>query len=313
MAAAAEPPDLEALARDLVRELVDGKYDAVIASFTPDMRTAVPRGMLAQTADPLRAERAPARSVIPRLRHDRTDGLVEFTVKCNWTRGAVSDFRVTLTPEGKVAGLRVADEVSPEDQARVDRYEPKARLRPPFHGTWVAHNAARDPSNPHFTIRSQRHAVDWLMVGADGKTHRGDGARNQDYLAYGQEALAVADGTVAVVVDGVPENPRLGDGDKYFVPGNHVALDLGGGEFAMYMHLVPGSIAVKVGQRVKAGEVVGRIGNSGNSTEPHLHFQLCDRARMSDCASLPAKYSDALLDGKRAARAWPTEGSRLSE
>src|SRR5579883_1532768 len=199
----AEPPDLEAVARDVVREAVDGKYDAVVERFDAAMRQAVPRGLLVQVTEPMRKERGPARSVIPRLRHDRADGLVEFTVKCTWTRGTVSDFLVTVAPDGRIAGLRVRDEVSPEDEAKVDRYETKAKLRPPFHGTWTAVNAARDVKTPHFTIRGQRHAVDWIVVGANGKSYRTDGARNEDYLAYGQPALAVADGTVAVVVDGI--------------------------------------------------------------------------------------------------------------
>jgi hypothetical protein len=310
--ATAAPPELDEEARDVVREIVDGKYDAVIARFTPEMRDYLPRGQLAIVVDPLRTERGPARSVIVRLRHDQANGVADFTVKANWTRGKVSDFHVWLTPEGKVTALRVDDEVAAQDTERVDRYQTKNALRPPFHGTWTAKNAAHETKNPHFVIRSQRWAVDWVMAGSSGRTYRTDGKRNEDYLAWGQEALAPADGTVAVVVDGIPENVP-GQMDKYFVPGNHVALDLGQGEFAMFMHLVPGSIVVKVGQRVKAGDVIGRVGNSGNSSEPHLHFQICDRARLSDCVSLPAQYTDVILDGKPAARGWPAEGSRLAE
>jgi murein DD-endopeptidase MepM/ murein hydrolase activator NlpD len=310
-ARAAEAPDPEVVARDAVRELVDGKYDDVEARFSSGMKAEVPRERLAETVDPLRRERGPARSVTARLRHDLAEGLVEITVKANWSRGPVTEAKVTVKPDGTIVGLLIKNEQR-ENDGTIDAYEVKAKLRPPFKGTWTAHNAARDPSNPHWTIRSQRHAVDWVMEGADGKPYRTDGKKNQDYLAWGQEALAVADGTVAVVVDGVPENPAPGLRDTYFIPGNHVVIDLGNSEYAMYMHLVPGSIPVKVGQKVKAGDVVGKVGNSGNSTEPHLHFQLADKPRFVDCAALPARFTDAILDGKKTARAWPTEKSRLA-
>ena len=73
------------------------------------------------------------------------------------------------------------------------------------------------------------------------------------------------------------------------VAGNHVNLDLGGGVFAMYAHLQPGSIRVKVGDRVSRGQVLGLVGNSGNSTEPHLHFQLMDRNSPLGSEGLPYK------------------------
>src|SRR5262249_48923804 len=121
------------------------------------------------------------------------------------------------------------------------------------------------------------------------------------------EALAPADGTVAIVVDGVPENPVPGARDSYNIGGNHVVLDLGGGEYAMLFHLQPGSIKVKVGDRVRAGQALGKVGNSGNSSEPHLHFQLGNRPRLVDAAALPAWMGPVLLDGKRVERAQPGE------
>jgi murein DD-endopeptidase MepM/ murein hydrolase activator NlpD len=304
--------DLEVIARDLVRSLADGRYEAALERFAPAYRARMGKDQLAITFDPLREQRGHAKSVIARLRHDQPDGVVTFTLKCNWLTGKPSDVVVALEPGGAVVGVRVADEVSADDEAARDRYETRARLRPPFHGTWVARNAARDSRNPHWVVRSQKYAVDWVRV-EGGKTYRGDGKKNEDYLAYGQEALAPADGTVVVVVDGVPEGPGPGAGDAYFLPGNHLAIDLGGGEFAMLQHLLPGSITVKVGDRVKAGQPVARVGASGNASEPQLHFQLCDRPRLTDCAALPCRFSDVTLDGKRVARALPTEGSRLAE
>ena len=304
--------DLETIARDLVRDLADGKYDVAAARFSPQMKKEVGRDQLAIIFDPLREKRGRAKWVHARLRHDEPDGLVTFTLKCAWVKGKPSDVRVVVKQDGTVVGLNVRDETDLDDEAARAKYETKARLRPPFHGTFTARNALREAGNPHFAVRSQKYAVDWMMVGDKGRTYRTDGKKNDDYLAWGKEALAPADGTVVIVVDGIPENPTPGQGDPYFLPGNHVTVDLGGGEFAMFMHLQPG-IALKPGDKVRAGQVIGKIGNSGNSMEPHLHFQLCDQARFAECASLPAVFRDVILDGKKAARALPTEGSRMGE
>lgn len=127
----------------------------------------------------------------------------------------------------------------------------------------------------------QRWAIDFLQVNEKGETHAGDAKENKSYWCYGAEAVAVSDSTVHLVKDGIPENvPHMTERAVPMgwdtVSGNFVLLDLGAGRFAFYGHLQPGSIRVKVGERVKAGQMLGLVGNSGNSTEPHLHFHISD-------------------------------------
>jgi hypothetical protein len=128
---------------------------------------------------------------------------------------------------------------------------------------------------------AQRFAVDWEQL--DGANRIYDGPREQpgSYAIYGKEALAVASARVASVTDGLPEqtpgkfpeNITVADAD-----GNSVILDLGGGRFALYAHLQPGSLRVHKGDRVTRGQVLGLVGNSGNSVAPHLHFHVMDGA-----------------------------------
>lgn len=161
-------------------------------------------------------------------------------------------------------------------------------ISPPLKGEhWLAangpsnssgHRRALIPIDGHGAI-AQRFAIDWVQLRDDGKTYQGDEKDNKNYLAYGHEAYAVADGIVTETKDGIPENvPGL---NSRAVPitletvgGNHVILDIGGGNFAFYAHLQPGSLRVKLGDHVRRGQVVGLVGNSGNSTEPHLHFHI---------------------------------------
>jgi hypothetical protein len=128
---------------------------------------------------------------------------------------------------------------------------------------------------------AQRFAIDYVKLGDDGRTFTGDRLKNENYHAYGVDALAVADGRVVEVKDGIPENipgptSRAVPITLETVGGNHIILDLGGGRYAFYAHLKPGSLRVRLGDRVRRGQVLALVGNSGNSTEPHLHFHLSD-------------------------------------
>ena len=142
---------------------------------------------------------------------------------------------------------------------------------------------------------ARRYALDWKKYGKDGKSWSGDQRDVRAYHAYGEKTVAVADGTVVTAQDGYPDNiPRTPAGFEPAVPvtmesvaGNRVVIDIGGGQFAYYAHLQPGSVRVKAGDRVKRGQVVGRVGNSGDARQPHLHFQLTNTPDIMASEGLP--------------------------
>ncbi len=155
-------------------------------------------------------------------------------------------------------------------------------LRLPVRGEWTVFWGGDSlEDNKHLTHANQRRAADLVVTDAEGKSSRGSGARNEDYYAYGREVLAAGAGAVITVVDGVPDN-RPGSMNRYAAIGNAVLVEHEPGEVALYAHLQPGSIQVKVGQQVAAGDLLGRCGNSGNSSEPHLHFHLQDTRALQD-------------------------------
>ena len=174
-------------------------------------------------------------------------------------------------------------------------------IRSPLTGkNWQAANAPSNTSphrramlpingQPHI---GQRYAIDWIQLGDDGKSFTGDEHKNSSYHAWDQEIHAVADGKIVEAKDGIPENvPNSG---KIAVPinyetlaGNHIIQDLGDGHFAAYAHLRPGTLKVKAGDIVHAGDVLAHLGNTGNSSEPHLHFQVCDAPSFPASEGLP--------------------------
>ncbi|MFN7927846.1 MAG: M23 family metallopeptidase [Blastocatellia bacterium] len=129
-------------------------------------------------------------------------------------------------------------------------------------------------------LLAQRFAIDWIRFDQNGATYTGDPRYNTSYHAYGAEALAVADGIVTAVQDGIPENipgpTRAVPMTLETLPGNYVIVKLNNGAYAVYAHLQPHSLRVRKGDRVLQGQALGLVGNSGNSSEPHLHFHLGD-------------------------------------
>ncbi|HVS81003.1 MAG TPA: M23 family metallopeptidase, partial [Pyrinomonadaceae bacterium] len=177
------------------------------------------------------------------------------------------------------------------DTARVVvQRKPMLVVGPPVRGEgWLASNGMSNTSSHRRTLLvvngkariAQRFATDWTRIGADGLAFRGDPSKNANWSAYGTEVLAVANATVADVDDGIPENDPTADNKAVPITldnaaGNYVILDLGNGYFALYAHLQPGKIRVKIGDKVKRSQVLALLGNSGNSDAPHLHFHITD-------------------------------------
>ena len=141
-------------------------------------------------------------------------------------------------------------------------------------------------------LTAQRFAIDWFQFWPDGKELHGSPKDNKSYAAYGTEVLAVADGVVATVHDNIPENTpgpnsRAVPITRETIGGNFIILDIGDSRYAVYAHLQPGSLRVKMGDRVRRGQAIALLGNSGNSTGPHLHFQVVDRNSLLDSEGVP--------------------------
>lgn len=165
--------------------------------------------------------------------------------------------------------------------------QPYVLMQLPFSGEWFTLSGGDTAEqNNHHGIAAQNFAYDFFIVDESTKsTHTGDGRSNEDYFAYGKEVLATSDGEVVEVVDGVRDNTPL-DTNDYVVTGNCVVIKHGA-VYSLTAHLQQGSMLVKKGDRVKAGQKIGLCGNSGNSSEPHVHFHVQDSfifARYNDKA-----------------------------
>jgi hypothetical protein len=199
----------------------------------------------------------------------------------------------------------ITTEASARGAVIVTRHNSLHVLGPPLEGPdWLAADGpSNDPDNHHRRgilivdgrpVISRRYAIDWKQIKA-GVSFSGDPRDKQSYYAYGKTVLAVADGRVVTAIDGLPDNiPGHNEAFHPAVPitletvaGNTTTIDLGDGQFAYYMHLQPGSLRVKTGERVRRGQVLARIGCSGDAREPHLHFEVTNSSKLIAGEGLP--------------------------
>lgn len=180
-------------------------------------------------------------------------------------------------------------------------------IGPPLKGkNWIALNGCCEPGWPHRStplplngnlVAGQLFAIDWKRTNDQGAFYTGDRTKNQSYVDYGSEVIAVADGTVAATLDGQEANtPGILPADSPVlgpkltvqnVDGNHIVLDLGNGAYAFYAHLLKDSLQVKVGDKVRRGQALAKLGNTGNANASHLHFHVMNGPSVLGNSGIP--------------------------
>jgi hypothetical protein len=186
-------------------------------------------------------------------------------------------------------------------------------IGPPLSGKgWVAANGCCGAASIHRSSSqtvnggiyfAQRFAIDWMLLDASGRLVHGDPADVRNYTCYGADVLAVADGTVMETLNDLDDQkPGTLPDPKTItlanVDGNHVVLDLGDGVFAFYAHLQKGSVRVKPGDRVKRGQLLGKLGNTGNTSAPHLHFHLMESPSVLGSNGIPYVIDSFAIAGQ---------------
>lgn len=187
---------------------------------------------------------------------------------------------------------------------------PAVVVAPPLRGPdWVVANGCCDAFTAHRgTVLpvnganhvAERFAIDFVQVGANGRIFDGPGDMLSSYLYFGDPVYSSTNGKVVGVVDGIPETPAGSfppNPTAQTAGGNHIVVAMGKGRYAFYAHLQPGSITVKKGQRVRTGQVLGMLGNTGNSDAPHLHFHVMDSPSPLASNGVPYRFTNFTVNG----------------
>lgn len=197
------------------------------------------------------------------------------------------------------------------NELSVIQYKSKNKYNFPLKGVWSAFGAPSLNSH-HRWVGIQEFSYDFIQMDKNGNSHKKDGSKFKHYYAYGEDVISIGDGKVVSVINTIEESDLLlqsEDNDEHlkkvkalqnelmqkgfeYVLGNHVIIEHENGEYSYYMHLQTGSIPVQVGDFIKNGQKIGELGQSGMSSEPHLHFQLSDSPDILKSRCLPIVFSN---------------------
>lgn len=188
-------------------------------------------------------------------------------------------------------------------------YQTKTSLILPFDGIWTVTNGGRDAStnshNREDGPRNQLFAYDFR------NGHVGDGKILEDYEVFGKDVLSPADGTVIQIISGSIDI-LPGEKDRNVGVGNAIIIDHHNGEYSLLCHMKFDSITVRVGDEIKQGESIGKCGNTGNTSEPHIHFNLQDQPLMHKANGLPAQFTRIIVNGEEKEHYEPIRGDKVS-
>ncbi|MEO8495085.1 MAG: peptidoglycan DD-metalloendopeptidase family protein [Planctomycetota bacterium] len=283
--AQADDERFAAVTKQLVKAVNTDDQKAIQALFAPAMQDALP----AAKTGPFFRGVVQAKGKLVEIGPPQVSGATA-TLLITTERGAW-EFLVTLDEMDRIAGFLVRP---PKPQTPAPPRN-RTKMSLPFQGEWfVFWGGDNEQDNYHVNVPGQRRAADLIMVDAAGTSHRGNGAANEDYFCYGQPILAPAAGTVVTAIDGVPDNSP-GSMNPLCAVGNCLIIQHAAGEFAVLAHFKPHSIRVKSGDKVERGQTLGLCGNSGNSSEPHLHFHLQTSGVMQDGVGFTQFFSDVQL------------------
>lgn len=188
----------------------------------------------------------------------------------------------------------------------VSTYRAQRLYRLPFEGEWMVVNGGIDKAHSHsWGVCSQRYAYDFYIRNGE-ETHSGDGTSVTDYFCYNQAIVAPADGVIVELKDKFEDTPVSGKPEIQCtasdVRGNYIVIKHAEREYSTIAHIKKNSFLVKVGDTVKEGQEIARCGNSGNTSEPHIHFQIQQGQSFLFNASLPITFHEAVTsDGKKIA------------
>ena len=177
-----------------------------------------------------------------------------------------------------------------------DTYVGSVEYSLPFSGKWVVANGGVDAETSHsWDIDEQLYAYDFLILDDEVSSYSGDDKNLNSYYCYGKDILAPADGIVVAIYDSFSDCRIMGDGQtdpsSSDIGGNRIVIQHAEYEFSALCHLMPHSVSVQVGQQVRRGDAIARCGNSGNTSEPHLHFQVQNTKNFYSSIGLPIRFT----------------------
>ncbi len=278
-------------------------FEEIFSSFSTDMQTALP---LDKTKEFLTGLKTQAGKITKRqfVKYEQTFA----SYKTNFER-ALFAVNISVDNNSKINGLFLKP-FKESDLPILVRNATKLIL--PFKDEWtVTWGGDTKEINYHIESEAQKNAFDFVITNDEKKSFRTDGNTNEDYYAFGKELIAPCDGEVVLVVDGVKDNIP-GVLNPIYVPGNTVIIKTQNNEYLFFAHFKQYSISVKEGQKVKQGQLLGLCGNSGNSSEPHLHFHIQNVEDMNSATGVKCYFDKIQVNRQTKTDYSPIQKEKIS-
>lgn len=209
---------------------------------------------------------------------------------------AILSLNISVDKAANINGLLVQPFKETSKGPKLERNKTKMIL--PFREEWtVFWGGDTKALNYHVESEAQKNAFDMVITDENGKSYKTDGETNEDYYAFGKELIAPCDAEVVLAVDGIKDN-KPGTLNPIYVLGNTVILKTANEEYLFFAHFKQNSIVVKQGQKVKQGQLLGLCGNSGNSSEAHLHFHIQNIEDMNQATGAKCYFNELYVNGE---------------
>ena len=264
-------------------------FDAIFSSFSIEMKNALP---IDKTKEFLTGLKQQAGNITKREFVSYNTSYATYKTKFE---NALFAINISVDNNSKINGLFV----EPFKEKKITKIERnKSKLILPFIEEWtVIWGGDTKELNHHIKSEAQKNAFDIEITDNKGNSYKSDGKTNEDYYAFGKELIAPCDGEVVMVVDGIKDNIP-GVLNPIYIPGNTVIVKTKNDEYLFFAHFKQHSIKVKQGQKIKQGQLLGLCGNSGNSSEPHLHFHIQDGEEMNTATGIKCYFENIIVNGQ---------------
>ncbi len=278
-------------------------YDTIFSSFAPVMQNGLPHD---KTIEFLTGLKSQAGKITKRAFVKYEQSYASY--KTNFER-ALFAINISIDSDSKINGLFIKP-FKESNLPKMTRNQTKLIL--PFKEEWtVFWGGDTKELNYHVESEAQKNAFDIVIRNEKGASFKTDGKLNEDYYAFGKDLIAPCDGEVVLVVDGVKDNVP-GILNPIYVPGNSVIIKTINNEYLFFAHFKQHSIVVKQGQMVKQGQLLGLCGNSGNSSEPHLHFHIQNVEDMNVATGAKCYFDHILVNGQTKTDYSPIQNEKIS-
>jgi hypothetical protein len=296
-----EKDNYKQISTKLVSYLNKNQNDSIVLMFSIEMKKALPIEKFTEFTVSLKQQLGSINKIrFVRLR----DGTAFY--ETNFEK-SVFGMSITLNNNNEITGLNFTPYKEPNI---IERNITKMYL--PFKGEWdISWGGDTRELNYHVESIAQKNAFDILIFDSNGSTHKGSGQNNNDYYAFGKELLSPCDGEVVLVVDGIKDNIP-GIKNPIYIPGNTVIIKTDKNEYVLMAHFKQNSIIVKQGQKIKSGSLIGLCGNSGNSTEPHLHIHLQNTEDMIVATGIKCYFEQLKVNGIIKTDYSPIKGDKIT-